>query len=85
MAPKPKDKGKHASSSKAILSPCYPTRFATRDAEDKFHSRFFNPSVVCERPIKIDDFSDLPIGSWLQDRNWSYFFKYQGLAKRDIS
>ena len=37
-------------------------------------------SLVCERPVFINDFSHLPLSSWLQDRHWSYFFNYQGRA-----
>ena len=66
MAPKPKDKGKRASSSSmATLPPHDTTRFSTREAENRFDSRFANRFVVCERPIRIGDFLDLPLDSWL--------------------
>ena len=72
---------KHASTSRpAPQPPRDPTRFATREAEDRFHTRLSTRSVVCERPIVIVDFSDLPLYSWLWDRHWSYFFHYQGQA-----
>ena len=82
MTPKPKtkDREKRASPSQALLPPHHRTRFGTREAEDRFHTRFSTQSVVRERPIVIVDFSDLPLYSWLRDRHWSYFFHYQGPA-----
>ena len=70
MALKTKDKGKRLSSSRGTSFPSEPTRFATREAEDRYHACFVNQFVVCEHPIKIDNFPILPIGPWLQDRNW---------------